>query len=408
MHATIATSPSAGCDLEAQAGAQTLILPFGSGDYEHAIAVPDASFEGPRPLLLYLHGWGADSSECGATCGRANDRGFVTAALTGVGPSGWSSWNSPGAGDPATCAPGTPDYCHKYASCDCGAPACDWTTCRDSVAQILEVYEEVVAGYCVDLDRVWAMGCSNGGMMVHGLASDDRAAPLLAGVATAIGLPHAYHNRKPAAPMHYVGYWGESDTVVPPLSNTDDPTMSFDTDYSGWYYSTARNVTDLWADELGAGDRDPYVHDVGGPLDCTIRSGDRDVVECLFDGGHKCGQPLKDEVVFDFMEPRSRPTDGACDDDAGWFFKKKYKGCDWVAKQAGRRCEKSGATAACPSACDVGDCCDDDATWYSKKTNRDCVWVAKKANKRCKKKSAGKIKATVGCPKACGACREPP
>ena len=76
--------------------------------------------------------------------------------------------------------------------------------------------------------------------------------------------------------------------------------------YSGWHDSTARNVTDLWADELGAGEREAYVHDVGGPLDCTIRSGDRDVVECLFEGGHKCGQPLKDEVVFDFMEERSR------------------------------------------------------------------------------------------------------
>jgi len=154
-------------------------------------------------------------------------------------------------------------------------------------------------------------------------------------------------------------------------------------------------------------------------MDCTAAShcdGGADVVECLFDGGHQCGRPYMDDLVFDFMEPRSRaaatptaaPTDGACDDDAGWFFKKKYKGCDWVAKKAGRRCEKSGATAACPSACDVGDCCDDDATWYSKKTNRDCAWVAKKANKRCKKKSAGKIKAAVACPEACGTCREPP
>ena len=415
LSTTIAASPSAGCDLDTQAGAQTLVLPFASGTYEHAIAVPDG-FAGPRPLLLYLHGWGGDSGECGATCGRATDRGFVTVALTGVGPSGWSSWNSPGAGDPATCAPGTPDFCHKYASCDCGEPACDWATCEDSTSQILEVYEAVVAAYCVDLDRVWAMGCSNGGMMVHGLASDDRSAPLLAGVATAVGLPHAHHNRKPATPMHYVGYWGASDRVVPPLSNTDDEDMSVDTD--GWYYSTARNTTDLWAASMRCGAREAYA---ATSMDCTAAShcdGGADVVECLFDGGHRCGRPYMDDLVFDFMEPRSRaaatptaaPTDGACDDDAGWFFKKKYKGCEWVAKNAGRRCEKSGATAACPSACDVGDCCDDDATWYSKKTNRDCVWVAKKPNKRCKKKSAGnlKIKATDGYSKACGTCREPP
>ena len=159
-------------------------------------------------------GWGGDSSECGDTCGRAEDRGFVTAALSGVGPSGWGSWRSPGANDPRTCASGTPEYCHRYESCDCASPNCHWTTCEDSVTQVLEVYEAIVAAYCIDLDRVWAMGCSNGGMMVHGLAYDDRTAPLLAGVAPMIGLPHNGHNRRPRSPMHYLGHWGISDTTV--------------------------------------------------------------------------------------------------------------------------------------------------------------------------------------------------
>ena len=55
--------------------------------------------------------------------------------------------------------------------------------------------------------------------------------------------------------------WGRGDSVVPPLSNTEDPTKSrqtneeFDDDtYEGIeenFYNTARNVTDKWGQTNG-------------------------------------------------------------------------------------------------------------------------------------------------------------
>ena len=44
--------------------------------------------------------------------------------------------------------------------------------------------EHFISDYCVDLDRIYAAGCSNGGMFVYELANDPRSAVYLAGIAT--------------------------------------------------------------------------------------------------------------------------------------------------------------------------------------------------------------------------------
>ena len=223
---------------------------FDGASYAHTVQLPpgyDAA--APAPLLLYFHGWGSDGSECSGVCDDAADAGYVTASLTGVGASGWASWNgagtstSPGAGG-ATCAPGTADYCSEYPSCGACAGTCGWTTCADSVAQAVAFLDYLEASLCVNTSRVWAAGCSNGGIFTFELARDARSAPRLAGIAPQVGLPHNGFNFAPAAPMHLFGMWGLHDTTIPPLSNTADPTKSFDTEYSGWFYSTARNTTE--------------------------------------------------------------------------------------------------------------------------------------------------------------------
>ena len=121
--------------------------------------------------------------------------------------------------------------------------------------------------------------------------------------------------------MHLFGMWGLSDTTIPPLSNTDDPTMSLSND--GWYYSTARNTTDRWADDLNCAGRVATADwgiDGWGALDatpggagCTARlggTGGADVVECIFDGGHLCNTPALRGPMIAFISSHSRI--GAC------------------------------------------------------------------------------------------------
>ena len=323
---------TSGCGSNAwSAGATTTVdFAFDGTTYEHTVRTP-AGYDPavPAPLLLYFHGWGGSGSDCSDYCeAAAEDHGFITAGLTGIGRSGWSSWNgagtanSPGA-DGATCHSDTsPDYCNRYSSCG-GACAdhCWWTTCKDSVGQALAFLDHLESELCVNLTMVWASGCSNGGIFNFELARDARSAPRLAGIAPQVGLPHNGFNFGPASPMHLFGMWGLSDTTMPPLSNTEDPTKSFDTEYSGWFFSTARNTTDRWADELGCAL--PRVDatgrwEIGGfaqlapsatGAGCTARLGGvggTAVVECVFDDGHVCDRRFMRTPLLAFMSTHAQ------------------------------------------------------------------------------------------------------
>ena len=48
---------------------------------------------------------------------------------------------------------------------------------------MLEVLDDVQEQHCIDLARVYAAGCSNGGMFTFELASDPRSAPRIAAIA---------------------------------------------------------------------------------------------------------------------------------------------------------------------------------------------------------------------------------
>ena len=182
----------------------------------------------------------------------------------------------------------------------------------------MDVLERIEHLLCVNTSSVWASGCSNGAQFLFELASDTRIASQIAGIFPAVGLPHNGFNKPPASPMHLVGMWGSKDIIVPPLSNTDDPDKSYDTQSKGWYvdacvlkesvrmysvhckvclttghtadlsdvalvrspcgryYSTARNTTNQWATELGCtGTRELIAHD---SMICSSISGCQDSV----------------------------------------------------------------------------------------------------------------------------------
>jgi len=253
-----------------------------------------------------------------------------------IGNTGWSSWNfagsssSPGP-DGATCEEGASDYCPYYGEsqgCDCSqADNCWWTTCHDSVTQVLSILDEVQDEICIDLDRVWAVGSSNGGMFTFELASDHRSAPRLAGIVPMIGLPHNGYSTGPfAAGMSMFGMFGVSDTTVPPISNTDDPNKTLDTyngdNYGGgWYYTSLEKVMMDWTKESGCeGEgQDSLIDDYGVSsyegLTCTQGCSEikdsTHVVGCLFEGGHQSSSDEIWEPAFNFMlTPRKKPKAG--------------------------------------------------------------------------------------------------
>ena len=94
--AKAAADPSPGCSLSQTSGSWTNKVEFNGGLYEHAYTYPDSASENhPAPLILFFHGWGGSSSDCGNSCSLATERGYATIALTGIGSEygDLNSWN---------------------------------------------------------------------------------------------------------------------------------------------------------------------------------------------------------------------------------------------------------------------------------------------------------------------------
>jgi len=261
----------------------------------------------PVPLVLFFHGYGGKPNDYNDQLKYFTSNGMMTAALTGMGGNDVStSWNGFGSASSSSDRPtcnsddvycnaegGKDDYdyynynnydngdvnlfddnnndkkCNCYDDCNGGcADNCWWTTCKDSVQQTKEVLDQVLNNYCIDLDQIWAVGSSNGGMFTHELASDERIAPFLAGIIPMVGLPHFGFNNGPLVvaddgtgtgsssiePISYLGLWGTKDTVVPPYEtvNQDGTTTKCKSfEEQGWYYTTAECVTEYWGTQLG-------------------------------------------------------------------------------------------------------------------------------------------------------------
>jgi len=337
---TDAVNPSVGCKnppsdgqlgFGLQAGQWTDFdreLP-GTQERTHRLYLPTnyalAGVELPPPLLLYFHGWGGSHESCGDRCqSDASGHGFVTVTMTGYGPSDYHSWkhggssDSPGPLGPTCDEPNTNGYCDKYedSGCDCSlADRCSWTTCFDSVEQVLAILDEVEESVCVDLDQIWAVGCSNGGMFTFELARDERSASRLKGIVPIVGLPHWGFSEGPLFDnIKMMGMWGASDKVAPPISNTNDPDKTMDTADPGWYYTSAAKVMKDWTSEKGClGDgqdtlnenEDWGIGNFNDQLDCrqgcTEKTSSDRVVGCIFKGGHVCNRDFIWEPVFHFM-----------------------------------------------------------------------------------------------------------
>jgi len=314
-----------------QRRAHAISLP---GNYTNTGTTAEVS-SSPPPLMFYFHGWSGNRKECGRDCTKsATDRGFLSVSMTGYGKNyryAYNSWNFAGSStfpqprEPVCNTAGINkknSYCRYYrraGQCDSCSDddGCWWTTCFDSVQQVLSLYEELKDKLCFDLDRVWAVGCSNGGMFTYELAKDERSANVFRGIVPIVGLPH-YGEFTNIGPLvegtSLFGLYGVKDKVVPPKAKTESENQNKTQDTSGYLYTSYSKVVETWTHKNGcAGDGqdtleagDPYGATESGLFDCVQGCKEKNgthVVGCIFDGGHICsskaGVPWN--PIFNFM-----------------------------------------------------------------------------------------------------------
>lgn len=132
-----------------------------------------------------------------------------------------------------------------YESCSSCHP-CSWTSCADDVGFVEELLDALEGELCVDTAQVRAQGESNGGMMVFELLQ-SRLAPRFSSLVSIVASPAADSLQLPAAPVQYLGLWGDSDHTMPPGTSDETSVMSRD----GFRYSSMHNSTLTIAEHYG-------------------------------------------------------------------------------------------------------------------------------------------------------------
>lgn len=285
------------------------------------------------PLIVAFHGWGGDQDEFlgnAAVSSNLDQTGFITVAPVGLGPGepdfNYASWSFNGSttgldgdgvnllvtGDTADIcdAKATPNY--TYGSCSGVAEnTCSWTHCLDNDIEFaIELVEVVSNNLCIDRDRVFAVGGSNGGAFVWDLVRDGEGAKVFAATASLTGLPHRGYLDAPASsggkPALLIT--GTNDQTVPPGAWGDER-FTTTTDGDVYYYASATSVTKVWAEAASCDVASPAtLFDVGVEgLECRAWSGcaaDSEwppVLDCRRAMGHVYGLSWSWPLITDFF-----------------------------------------------------------------------------------------------------------
>lgn len=280
----------------------------------------------PAPLILAFHGWGGNASEflgSSAVTDEADARGYVVVAPVGLGSGNpdrsWNSWSFRGSttgigGDgQAICDDAaTTDY--AYDSCDGIADnGCSWTHCQDDdVDFVRELVALTSENLCIDPERVFAVGGSNGGMFSWELGQNEATAGLFRAIAPLIGLPHRAYLDPPATDggMPVMVITGMSDRTVPP-GDWEDPSPTTTTDGDVYYYTGATGIVRSWSEAAGCAVASPAaVADVGvSEVECRSYCPHDEtwsaVLDCRADMGHSYQLRWAWPLIMDFFDQQS-------------------------------------------------------------------------------------------------------
>lgn len=201
-----------------------------------------------------------------------------------------TSWNdltcnaSPGPAGPI-CSETADKYPFPTTCSESVSKDCNWCTCNDDIGYINQMLDETEANLCVDLNRVYATGMSNGGMFTHRLGCD--LANRFAAIAPVAGTLARGFNCAPdsADQISIMNIHGRQDDYV-------DVTGKESSD--GYFYTAIDDVMSLWASsESQSCDSEvtvyPTIADGVNGMTCTQHADCKtgaEVVSCWWDASH--------------------------------------------------------------------------------------------------------------------------
>lgn len=291
----------------------------GELEREWVLHLPPAYDAGrATPVVVDFHGYTGLAAGEEAYTGlslHADEHGYAVVYPQGTGftvDSGQliTSWNdlagSASTGPEGPVCADTADYYPPPP--ECGEPRpCVWATCYDDLNFIEQMLDRLEAELCVDLDRVYATGMSNGGMFVHRLGCE--MPQRFAAIAPVGGTLARGFNCAPSVPLAMMNIYGSQDGYV---------SQRGDVSSDGYYYTGAGEVLSKWASrESQACDSEStsYPTSQDGTLGMACVEHDNcatgaEVVHCTWDGAHDWPQDetLKpgNEVIWEFFSKHTR------------------------------------------------------------------------------------------------------
>jgi polyhydroxybutyrate depolymerase len=193
---------------------------------------------------------------------------------------------------------------------ECGEPTdCVWCTCFDDLAFVDQLLDELEYNLCIDRDRVYATGISNGAMLAHRLGCD--MADRFAAIAPIAGTLAKGFNCAPdaSASLSIMHIHGNHDGIVPTDGSESD---------DGFFFVPVVDVLDLWASTASQSCDDietayPTSRDGMRQLECTQRANcttGAEVVSCFYDGDHTSSMeisfPFGNDIIWEFFSKNSK------------------------------------------------------------------------------------------------------
>ena len=222
-----------------------------------------------------------------------------------------TSWNDlTGNASPGPAGPICAADAYQYAfPPECGEPTdCNWCTCHDDLAFIEQILDELEQNLCIDRNRIYATGMSNGGMFVHRLGCD--MADRFAAIAPASGTLARGFNCAPenSTQISIMNMHGTQDDYV-------DVTGAVSSD--GYIYTAVTDVMAVWSAPKSQGcdlDITPYqtVADGMHGMICTQNANcetGAEVVSCWWDAGHDWpagSNQFGNEMIWDFFRRNAK------------------------------------------------------------------------------------------------------
>lgn len=260
-------------------------------------------------LLIWYHGQGGDGHS------DAKYYKYTNYNLISVYPQGlddgncWTGWNVGLTVNKSTCdVKGVADGC-CYDSCKtlgyCTGDGmlqnnCLWSTCYDDAVFTADLLATLGNEFCIDLDSLFASGASNGGMLIHWLAT--KLPSTFAALMPVFGLPLKGFTDVPNALLGtaILALHDRSDTVIPvDGGETAD----------GWIYESTDTMYGEWASVHGCNLKP---HAIVTPYDggnkhiaCKEYTGcknNKRIIRCLYDGTHGSYCPNQEKIAMWFFE----------------------------------------------------------------------------------------------------------